>query len=70
MPPLSPDEPGGRVTRFAGCFSTQRFRRASRRVSTRFLRRGRVKVLTEWRLHMMTHNLTKLYNRQMAGLAA
>jgi len=33
---------------------------------TRFLRRGRVKVRTEWRLHMMTHNLTKLYNHQIA----
>jgi transposase len=37
---------------------------------TRFLRRGRVKVRTEWRLHMMTHNLTKLYNHQIAALAA
>jgi hypothetical protein len=37
---------------------------------TQFLRRGRVKVRTEWRLHMMTHNLTKLYNHQIAGLAA
>jgi transposase len=37
---------------------------------TRFLRRGRVKVRTEWRLHMMTHNLTKLYNHQTATLAA
>ena len=37
---------------------------------TRFLRRGRVKVRTEWRLHMMTHNLTKLYNHQKAALAA
>ena len=37
---------------------------------TRFRRRGRVKVRTEWRLHMMTHNLTKLYNHQMGGLAA
>jgi transposase len=37
---------------------------------TRFLRRGRLKVRTEWRLHMMTHNLTKLYNHQIAGLAA
>ena len=27
---------------------------------TRFFRRGRLKVRTEWRLHMMTHNLTKL----------
>jgi transposase len=37
---------------------------------TRFLRRGRVKVRTEWRLHMMTHNLTKLHNHQIAALAA
>jgi transposase len=37
---------------------------------TRFLRRGRVKVRTEWRLHMMGHNLTKLYNHQIAGVAA
>jgi transposase len=37
---------------------------------TRFRRRGRVKVRTEWRLHMMTHNLTKLYNHQIASLAA
>jgi transposase len=37
---------------------------------TRFLRRGRVKVRTEWRLHMMTHNLTKLYNHQIATQAA
>jgi transposase len=37
---------------------------------TRFLRRGRVNVRTEWRLHMMTHNLTKLYNHQIATMAA
>jgi transposase len=37
---------------------------------TRFLRRGRVKVRTEWRLHMMSHNLTKLYHHQIAGLVA
>jgi Transposase DDE domain len=37
---------------------------------TRFLRRGRVKVRTEWRLPMMGHNLTKLYNHQIAGQAA
>jgi transposase len=37
---------------------------------TRFCRRGRVKVRTEWRLHMMTHNLTKLYNHQITALAA
>jgi transposase len=37
---------------------------------TRFRRRGRVKVRTEWRLHMMTHNLTKLHRRQLAAQAA
>ncbi len=37
---------------------------------TRFLRRGRVKVRTEWRLHMMAHNLTKLHRHQIATLAA
>ena len=37
---------------------------------TRFLKRGRVKVRTEWRLHMTGHNLTKLYNHQIATLAA
>jgi hypothetical protein len=37
---------------------------------TRLLRRGRVKVRTEWRLHMMTHNLTKLYNHQIAATTA
>ena len=37
---------------------------------TRFRRRGRVKVRTEWRLHMMAHNLTKLYNHQQAARAA
>ena len=36
---------------------------------TRFLRRGRIKVRTEWRLHMMTQNLTKLYNHQIAAVA-
>jgi hypothetical protein len=29
-----------------------------------------VKVRTEWRLDMTGHNLTKLYNHQIAGLAA
>jgi transposase len=38
--------------------------------ATRFLRRGRVKVRTEWRLQMMSHNLAKLYNHQIAALAA
>jgi transposase len=37
---------------------------------TRFLRRGRIKVRTEWRLHMTGHNLTKLHNHQIATLAA
>jgi transposase len=37
---------------------------------TRFLRRGRVKVRTEWRLDMTGHNLTKLYNHRIASLAA
>lgn len=33
---------------------------------TRFLRRGRVKVRTEWRLLMMTQNLGKLHRHQLA----
>jgi transposase len=33
---------------------------------TQFHRRGRAAVRTEWRLLMMTHNLTKLHNRQIA----
>ena len=37
---------------------------------TRFLRRGRIKVRTEWRLHMMAHNLAKLHRHQTAALAA
>jgi Transposase DDE domain len=37
---------------------------------THFLRRGRIAVRTEWRLLMMTHNLTKLYNHQIATNAA
>jgi hypothetical protein len=35
----------------------------------RFLRRGGVKVGTEWRLLMMTHNLTKLHRNQLAAAA-
>jgi transposase len=35
-----------------------------------FLRRGRVKVRTEWRLLMMTHNLTKLHRQQLAAVVA
>jgi hypothetical protein len=37
---------------------------------TRFHRRGRKAVRTEWRLQMMTHNLTKLHSHQIATLAA
>jgi transposase len=33
----------------------------------RFHRRGRVKVRTEWRLLMMTHNLDKLHRHQLAA---
>jgi hypothetical protein len=33
---------------------------------TQFHRRGRAAVRTEWRLLMMTHNLTKLHNHQIA----
>jgi hypothetical protein len=36
----------------------------------RFHRRGRVKVRTEVRLVMMTHNLTKAYRHQIATTAA
>jgi transposase len=37
---------------------------------TRFLRRGRSAVRTEWRLLMATHNLTKLHRHQIATLGA
>jgi transposase len=37
---------------------------------TRFVRRGREAVRTEWRLTMMTHNLTKLHRHQLAALGA
>ena len=37
---------------------------------TRFLRRGRTAVRTEWRLLMMTHNLTKLHSHQIATVRA
>ena len=37
---------------------------------TRFLRRGRTAVRTEWRLLMTTHNLTKLHRHQLAAIAA
>jgi transposase len=36
----------------------------------RFHRRGRVKVRTEWRLLMMTHNLGKLHRYQLAAARA
>ena len=36
----------------------------------RFHRRGRTKVRTEFRLLMMTHNLTKVHRHQLAALAA
>ena len=36
----------------------------------RFHRRGRMKVRTEFRLLMMTHNLTKAYRHQIATIAA
>jgi transposase len=36
----------------------------------RFHRRGRVKVRTEWRLLMMTHNLGKLHRHQLAVVGA
>jgi transposase len=35
----------------------------------RFHRRGRIKVRLEWRLLMMTHNLTKLHRHQLAAVA-
>jgi transposase len=37
---------------------------------TQFHRRGRAAVRTEWRLLMMTHNLTKLYRHQLATTRA
>ena len=36
----------------------------------RFHRRGRLKVRLEWRLLMMTHNLTKLHRHHLAALTA
>jgi hypothetical protein len=36
----------------------------------RFHRRGRIKVRTEFRLLMMTHNLTKAYRHHTATMAA
>ena len=38
------------------------------RLITRFHPRGRAAVRTEWRLLMATHNLTKLYRHQVAGV--
>lgn len=40
------------------------------RTVTRFLRRGRSAVRTEWRLLMATHNLTKLYRHKTAEAGA
>jgi transposase len=37
---------------------------------TRFLRRGRTAVRTEWRLLMTTHNLTKLHRHQLTAIGA
>jgi len=37
---------------------------------TRFLRRGRSAVRTEWRLMMATHNLAKLHRHQLAAVRA
>jgi hypothetical protein len=40
------------------------------RTITRFHRRGRTAVRTEWRLLMATHNLTKLHRHQLATAGA
>ena len=40
------------------------------RAITRFHRRGRTAVRTEWRLLMATHNLTKLHRHQLAAVGA
>ena len=40
------------------------------RLITRFHRRGRAAVRTEWRLLMATHNLTKLHRHQLATAGA
>jgi transposase len=37
---------------------------------SRFHRRGRIKVRLEWRLLMMTHNLTKVHRHRLAGVGA
>jgi hypothetical protein len=36
----------------------------------RFHRRGRTALRTEWRLLMLTHNLTKLHRHQLAAIGA
>jgi hypothetical protein len=36
----------------------------------RFHRRGRTKVRLEWRLLMMTHNLTKIHRHRLATMGA
>src|SRR5215218_170980 len=36
----------------------------------RFHRRGRIKVRLEWRLVMMTHNITKVHRHQLATMGA
>jgi hypothetical protein len=40
------------------------------RLITRFHRRGRAAVRTEWRLLMATHNLTKLHRHQLTATTA
>ena len=40
------------------------------RIITRFHRRGRTAVRTEWRLLMATHNLTKLHRHQLTATGA
>jgi len=45
------------------------FMRPTRRIN-QFQRRGRSAALSEWRLITATHNLLKLYRRQMAVAAA
>jgi Transposase DDE domain len=40
------------------------------RLITRFHRRGRIAVRTEWRLLMATHNLTKLHRHHLTAVAA
>jgi hypothetical protein len=40
------------------------------RLITRFHRRGRAAVRTEWRLLMATHNLAKLHRHQLTAVGA